>query len=575
MRTFIPARSVRARGALVGLVAATLAATGTTTAGAVVVPAQSSDDPPQTVVDVRSEDLHSTSDEGGCHIGKDIWEHCVYYQEGEQSFSRVVRDRRPTAGKDGALRMATPEPEGEILLRYSAHDDGREYPPFRELDRVSVALAVRGGGSLDISLRVDCTPDVTTDDAGLYLTYAGPTPAVGSGWTTVDLYDDRRALWDGGTVGPRPLAEHQVACPEGRITGHDLDLHTQGADVRVDRLTIGHRVVNFWVPFVSRVEWGRIPKRASLDREDLNRQTALARRQFVAYPSTGYEGIDPGRLRLPQSNGAVIVPQNVPFHALVGGPLANALGGPLLVNPPKELRWPISWTMSSTVRHGSTVYLVGNTRQLSPKVAAELREDGYKTVRIGARSPFSTAAAVARHIDRLRPKQRRMVVLASTTRFRHSLSASAAAGSVRGAVLLTRGDTLPPATRRYLAGRPVSRFAVGPDAAAAVPGLAASRKLIGPNPYTTAARVAERFFPRPRAAMFAPAGRPVAALLAGAHGGLQRQPLLVVRTHGVPPVVLRYLRPRRDRMQDSLVVAGDRTVSDATVARLHRVLRAR
>lgn len=130
MRICTSARSVRARSLLAGLVVAGLAASGTTTAGAVVVPAQAAEDQPDTVVNVRSEDLHSTSDEGGCHIGEDVWEHCVYYQSGEESFSRVVRDRRPAAGRDGALRMATPEPDGEIHLRYSAHDDGREYPPF-------------------------------------------------------------------------------------------------------------------------------------------------------------------------------------------------------------------------------------------------------------------------------------------------------------------------------------------------------------------------------------------------------------------------------------------------------------
>lgn len=574
MRTCTFASSVRARSMLAGLVVGGLAASGTTTAGAVVVPAQGSDDPPETVVNVRSEDLHFTSDEGGCHIGEDIWEHCVYYQEGEQSFSRVVRDTSEAAGGDGALRMATTEPDGEILLRYAAHDDGREYLPFGEIDRMSIALDVRAEAAPTISLRVDCTPDVATDDAGLYLSYAGPTPAAGSGWTTVDLYDDGRALSRMGDTGARPLAEHQAVCPGGGITGHAFHLHTEGADVRLDHLAIGHRVVNFWIPWASRVEWRWIPWKVGLDQEDRNRQHVLAQRQFLSNQPIGAAGSNPARPRLPRSNGAVIVPQGVPANALVGGPLANALGGPLLVNPAKELRWPIPWTLSSTVPRGSTIYLVGNIRQLSPKVVAQLQEH-YETVRISGWTPYSIAAAVARRIDRLRPKERRTVVLASTTRFRHSVPASAAAGSVRGAVLLTRGDTLPSATRRYLAGRPVSRFAVGPDAAAAVPGLAESRKLFRLNPYATAVRVAERFFPRPRSAMFAPVDRPVAALLAGAYGGRAKQPLLLVRNQVVPPVVLRYLRPRRDRMQDSLVMAGDRTVSDATVSRLHRVLRPR
>lgn len=553
---------------------ACLAAAGTTTAGAGVVPAGATDSPESVVVNVRSEDLHSTSDVGGCHIGEDVWEHCVYYQEGVESFSRVVRDRRPAAGKDGALRMATPEPEGEILLRYSAHDDGREYPAFGDVDRMSVVLDVRAKVAPTLSVRVDCTPELATDDSGFSLIYAGPAPGPGSGWTTVDLYDDGRALWRGAGDDARPVSDYQALCPGGAITGHDLGLDTEGADVRIDRLTIGDRVVNFWIPWVSRVDWGSVPRQVGPDQEDRNHQHVLAERQFVAQPTVAGGWIDPGRPRVSQANGAVVVPQGVPVNALVGGPLANALGGPLLVNPAKELRRPVSWTLSSTVPRGSTVYLVGDTRQLSPKVAAQLRER-YETVRISRRTPYRTAAATARLIDRLDRKQRRPVMLASTTRFVHSLSASAAAGRVRGAVLLTRGDSIPPATRRYLRGRPVSRFAVGPDAAAALLRLPAARKLVGANPYVTAVRVAERFFPRPRSAMFAPVDRPVAALLAGAYGGRANRPLLLVRDHGVPPVVRRYLRPRRVRMQDSLVMAGERTVSDATVARLDRVLRVR
>lgn len=566
------------RTAVARLVAGALLATGTTLAGpagavdtAVTEPA---------VVDVADDEFGFAWDEGsGCGISEDVWELCVYYQHGLESFARVVPDASLATGGDGALRIATPNADDQVLLEYFTHDDGREFPRFADLASGSVSMRVVSGEAPVLSLKLGCAPEEPYGGDISGLGYAGVYPDPGAGWVTIDLVQGGEAPWSNGSGVVRPLREWQSECADGVIRGHNLFQRVAGSDARVDILTLGHRSVNFWVRPLTRVE-GRY---GSMRLQDKAGERLLARklsqRQFVT--DAWYRGYadddwaDPARERLPSARAGVVAPQGSFPSALVAGPLANAVRGPLFVNPVGQLEPDVEWGLRQAVGADRTVYLVGNGKQLSRKVARQIRAFGYRVVRLAGRSDYATAVKVAEVIDRRRRNGARATyVLASAERAKHSLPASAAAGTTKGAVLLTRASRLPAVTRRYLRShRPADVYAVGRAAALAVPALSRSHKLYGATPWATSVEVAERFFAESRGVVVTGDAATEEALLAGAHGGLTGQPLLLVNRDFVPRVVRQHLVERNNGLRGSLLAGGAPAVSEDVFDHLFELLR--
>ncbi|HEY0772698.1 MAG TPA: cell wall-binding repeat-containing protein [Nocardioidaceae bacterium] len=564
----------RSRAAVSAALAVALAAGSTSITG----PTSAAEAEPAPVR-VTNEDFHFAWDEGsGCGINERVWEVCAYSQHGLGSFARVVRDPSAQAGGNGSLRMTTPNPDDRILLQYFGRADGSGLPRFDEITQARVAIRVVAGEAPRFGLDVDCAGEESAAGEGIRgITYAGPYPAEGAGWQVVDLVQDGQALWqDGSQGGPRPLAEYQAECPDGAVTGYRFELATPGSESRVDELTLGDHVLDFWIPPLTRVDGHdrrRPPAEAVGERLTVRE---LISRLFVT--DAGYSGYsddewaNPTRPRLPVAKAAVIAAQDFPRTALVAGPLANAVRGPLLVNPRDTLPHHTDWALRTSVARGSTVYLVGNPEQLGRRVARSIEDIGYEVVRLGGSSDATTAVKVARVIDRRR-RGAASVVLTDGRRLDDALVAPAVAGRVRGAVLLTRGQVLPRVTRRYLADhRDAAVYAVGERAAAARPGLPAARKLFGRTPYATSAQVANRLFPDPTSAVLAPGRRATYALLAASHSGSTGQPMLLLRRDSVPGSVAAYLREHHDDLAGSLLVADARGVSDTGFLRAFRIL---
>jgi DNA-binding beta-propeller fold protein YncE len=244
---------------------------------------------------------------------------------------------------------------------------------------------------------------------------------------------------------------------------------------------------------------------------------------------------------------------------LVAGPLAVARDGPLLLNPTGSLDPRVQAEIQRILEPGSTVYLMGGRDALAPGIASTLSTLGYTVVRYGGADRFATAVAVAQALGN--PPN---LFVATGTDFPDALSAGAAAAANDGAVLLTAGSAVPPATAAYLASAPgATVYAIGGPAASALP---AATPVTGSDRYATAVAVADRFFPAPPAIGLA-SGLSFADALAGgpqiaALGG----PILLTDPDTLSPATLAYVQANAGNVTYSFVYGGPAAVSDAVQA---------
>jgi hypothetical protein len=181
-------------------------------------------------------------------------------------------------------------------------------------------------------------------------------------------------------------------------------------------------------------------------------QTAVAGSQ-AAFPTAG-------------SAGAVVLADDETYpDALVGGPLAHHVGGPLLLTGPAALDPATQAEIGRVLPVGGTVYLLGGDAAVSGDVEATLSGLGYRTERLAGPDRFATAVAVAEQLG-----NPATVIEASGDGFADALSAGPVAVAQNAAILLTDGSNQAPETAAYLAQRPGdARIAVGGPADTADP----------------------------------------------------------------------------------------------------------
>lgn len=548
------------RHAVASVVSAVLAVSATgagTFAGAVTTTSGSR------VTDVTNAELATRYDPEGygpqCSHG---WETCAH-SRGNGAVARIGHDSARPAHRDGSLRIATPSADDKVLLR---HHHGSPVP-LRDLEAASYRLRAVSGEPARYTLTVQCDAD---SDTVLELEYAGPVPAAGTGWHTVDVVDDDKAPWR--TTAPvetpiLPLGDIKNDCKDGVVLAHGLGADSEGSASRVDHVRLNDEVVNFQMPWLTRIGGFLLESTHAQDQYLMASQ--LSRRYFYTADQPDDSSPDPSRRREdgPKSEALVIANQKNTRALLLAGPLANAIAGELHL---KASGQAYSWCGAE---HGPA-YILGFGEKKTLKVERLLRWMGCEPVTVAAPTIQRTAVKVARIIDRARPSGiRPSVVLASGAHPAQSLSASALAGSRHGSVLLTEGARMSTAAHRYLRAHPRAVvYAIGADAASAAPRLRQGRRIVGSNRYTTAAAVAERFFQEPETASFAPGSEEVEALLAAAYAGHQHAPVLLVRRHAVPAVIARYVRDHRGEIRDAVLVGTDEYVSEETFEALTRLL---
>jgi len=268
--------------------------------------------------------------------------------------------------------------------------------------------------------------------------------------------------------------------------------------------------------------------------------------------------------RARSAQAVVLARDDVYADALTGGPLAAAVGAPLLLSEPARLSPATATELRRVLAPEGTVHLLGGTDALSAAVAAEVAALGYAVERVAGGDRYRTAVAIARRLGN--PG----VVFEATGRdFPDAVSAGPAAISAGGAVLLTEGAEQAPVTRAYLEGRDVVRYAVGGQAAAADP---AATAVAGRDRYATSAEVARRFFDQPEAVGLAVGNAFPDSLVAAPQLGRTRQPLLLVDRDALPAPITDYLTARSAGIGRVTAFGGSAALSETVLRRAQEAL---
>lgn len=229
-------------------------------------------------------------------------------------------------------------------------------------------------------------------------------------------------------------------------------------------------------------------------------------------------------------DAAVLARHDELADALTGVPLAQHLGGPLLLTERAQLSAATRSELTRVLAPGATVHVLGGGAAVASGVDEELRGLGFSVRRHFGPDRYATAAEIALAMP---PSSR--VFIASGTSFADALAASAPAARDGAPILLTSRDRLADPTTRYLRDHDVDEAVIaGGDAV--VGGGVADRigqevdrvvRVGGRDRTATAALLVDRFYPAARDLGLADAASMADALLGARHAAQRGAPLLL------------------------------------------------
>jgi len=271
------------------------------------------------------------------------------------------------------------------------------------------------------------------------------------------------------------------------------------------------------------------------------------------------------RAGFPGTAPVVYVASGVNYpDALSAGAAAAAQGGPLLLTSPGGLPDVVSAEISRL--HPGRIVVVGGVNAVSTTVSDALSGLAPTVVRLAGSDRYDTSRRVAQYAFGAGPVP--IAYVASGSSFPDALSATGAAGSQGGPVLLTPGgDATGSTVTATLSALAPKRIAVvgGPNAIpsgldAALQGIAPVRRLAGSDRFATNAAVAAYAFASAPTALIASGLNFPDALTGAAWGGTAHFPLLL--TNGSCLV-----KPEADRLETlsvdaTTIVGGTSVVSD-------------
>ncbi len=194
------------------------------------------------------------------------------------------------------------------------------------------------------------------------------------------------------------------------------------------------------------------------------------------------------RASYPEGAGRVVLASAGDFpDALAGGPLATAVGAPLLLTGANQLSAVTRQALTDLGARAITI--LGGRKAVSPELEGALRSEGFAVDRIAGTGRLETAAGIARAMGAAHPR----VFLASAGGFADALSAAAPAGILRAPVLLNGRDRLAAATRDAIAAAgPVEVVIVGGTGVIG-PGVEADLRALHPGMAITRLSGRDRF----------------------------------------------------------------------------------
>lgn len=240
--------------------------------------------------------------------------------------------------------------------------------------------------------------------------------------------------------------------------------------------------------------------------------------------------------------------------ALAGTPLARAVGGPLLITPPRELHAAVAAEIRRVLGEEGTVVLLGGEQALAAEVEQAVAELGYATRRIAGPTRIETALAVAEALG-----EPATLFVTTAYDFPDALVAGAVAAHRGGAVLLSPGEGRHPATDAYLDDHPgATLVAIGGPAARAYP---EARGVFGPSREDTAVQVARAFFDQPQAVGVARRDVFADALSGGVHAAAQGGPLLLTAPKRLHPALEGWLCGQARSLSRVTLYGGETAIS--------------
>jgi len=266
-------------------------------------------------------------------------------------------------------------------------------------------------------------------------------------------------------------------------------------------------------------------------------------------------------VRFDRADTVVVVRHDEFADALAASPLASRLEAPILYTMPYALA---AETRAEIDRLGArNVVIIGGPGAVSTQVEQALRSGGRNVSRVAGQDRYETAAAVAARIAALQGGTVASVLLVTGLDFPDGLSAGPAATTTGGVVLLTRGDTMPAATRSaVLTYRSASLYSVGGPAehAASDAGLRPRARLTGTDRYETAVLVAQRWFSTADEQYLANGRNFADALVAAPAAGREKAPIVLTEAATLTPSSQTYIR---HAAPDTVrIIGGSGVVSD-------------
>ena len=267
----------------------------------------------------------------------------------------------------------------------------------------------------------------------------------------------------------------------------------------------------------------------------------------------------------------VLVDGNVAADGLSATPFAAGMHAPILLTTWKTGLEPS--VMDQIKASGKkNLYLVGGQVPMTPYDEFELRDAGVNITRIEGPDRFNTAVAVNRATEPLigtAPHKPLNLFIADGVGFSDALVAGAAAGRTGSLMLLSKGNTLDPATYSYISElgqtRPLQITAIGGPAVHAVRNTpwpttmsVNIKPIMGKDRYETAANLAASQ-PGTTAAVLANGENFPDALSGGALAADQNAAMILTRAKELPEPSYQALR--RHGSEKTIVVGGPGAVS--------------
>jgi putative cell wall-binding protein len=275
---------------------------------------------------------------------------------------------------------------------------------------------------------------------------------------------------------------------------------------------------------------------------------------------------------------AVVLAGGTSFADAVSGvPLAYAEHGPLLLTPSTLLRQDVADEIARILPPQGHVYLLGGSASLSDDVEKAVLAAGFTVTRLAGGDRYETSVKVAQELGALSG-----VTLASGLAFPDALTAGNAmafedttdpANPTHGAVLLTKGSTVPDVVSAFLAAHSTAKvFAAGGQAAAAAESakITTEAEFVGKDRYETAAMIADAFYGAdstadgPTVAGLASGENFPDALAGGVHAAVYGAPLLLTPAAALDPSTDSFLHHYSPSLSRLFVYGGTGSVSART-----------